>query len=134
MIKLETINIRTEQRVTLLDITKEVGKIVYRSNIKNGVCRLFVPHTTAGITINENADRSVKNDILSYMATLIPRNASFRHVEGNSDAHIKSTLVGSSLEIPIRKKTLMLGTWQGIMFAEFDGPHNRKLHVQIQGE
>jgi len=134
MIDLKTINVKTERREILVDITREIERIVSKSNIQNGVCRLFVPHTTAGITINENADRSIKDDVLNYMATLIPKNAGFRHIEGNSDAHIKSTLVGLSLEIPISNKSLMLGTWQGIMFAEFDGPRNRKLHVQIQGE
>ena len=117
-----------------MDITREIEKIVSESNIQNGVCRLFIPHTTAGITINENADPSVKNDIVNYLAKLIPQRAGFRHIEGNSDAHIKSTLVGPSLEILIHNKKLILGTWQGIMFAEFDGPRNRKLHVQIQGE
>ena len=134
MIDVKTINVRTERRETLLDITREIERIVSGSNIQNGVCRLFVPHTTAGITINENTDRSVKNDVLNYLATLIPKHAGFKHIEGNSDAHIKSTLVGISLEIPISNKSLMLGTWQGIIFAEFDGPRNRKLHVQIQGE
>ena len=134
MIELKTIGVKTERRETLVDITREIERIVSGSNIQNGVCRLFVPHTTAGITINENADRSVKHDVLNYMATLIPQNAGFRHIEGNSDAHIKSTLVGVSLEIPINNRTLMLGTWQGIMFAEFDGPRNRKLYIQIQGE
>ena len=134
MIELKTIDVKTERRETLLDITREIRKIVSESNVQNGVCRLFVPHTTAGITINENADPSVRNDVLNYMAKLIPQHAGFKHIEGNSDAHIKSTLVGVSLEIPVSNKSLMLGTWQGIMFAEFDGPRNRKLHIQIQGE
>ena len=134
MIELKTIDVKTERRETLLDITREIRKIVSESNVQNGVCRLFVPHTTAGITINENADPSVRNDVLNYMAKLIPQHAGFKHIEGNSDAHIKSTLVGVSLEILVSKKSLMLGTWQGIMFAEFDGPRNRKLHIQIQGE
>ena len=134
MIALKTISVKTERREAFVDITREVERIVSGSDIQNGVCRLFVPHTTAGITINENADRSVKHDFLNHMATLIPQLASFRHIEGNSDAHIKSTLVGVSLEIPISNKSLMLGTWQGIMFAEFDGPRTRRLHVQIQGE
>ena len=131
---MKTINVRTDRRETLLDITREIEGIVSGSNIENGVCRLFVPHTTAGITINENADRSVKHDFLDYMGMMIPQLASFRHIEGNSDAHIKSTLVGVSLEIPISNRSLMLGTWQGIMFAEFGGPRTRRLHVQIQGE
>lgn len=134
MIDLKKINVRTPQREILMDITREIEKIVSESNIHEGVCRLFVPHTTAGITINENADPSVKNDIVNYLAKLIPQSAGFRHMEGNSDAHIKSTLIGPSLEILIKNKRLVLGTWQGIMFAEFDGPRNRKLHIQIHGE
>ncbi len=134
MIDLKMININTPQREILMDITREINNIVSESNIQNGVCRLFVPHTTAGITINENADPSVKKDIINFLGKLIPQNAGFSHMEGNSDAHIKSTLVGPSLEILINNKRLVLGTWQGIMFAEFDGPRNRKLHIQLQGE
>lgn len=134
MIELKTININTPQREILMDITREINKIVSESNIQNGVCRLFVPHTTAAITINENADPSVKKDIINFLGKLIPQNAGFRHMEGNSDAHIKSTLVGPSLEILINNKRLVLGTWQGIMFSEFDGPRNRKLYIQLQGE
>lgn len=134
MIDLKKINVKTPQREILMDITREIEKIVSESNIQSNICRLFVPHTTAGITINENADPSVKNDIINYLAKLIPQSAGFRHMEGNSDAHIKSTLVGPSLEILIRNRKLLLGTWQGIMFAEFDGPRNRKLHIQIHGE
>lgn len=134
MIDLKMININTPQREILMDITREINNIVSESNIQNGVCRLFVPHTTAGITINENADPSVKKDIINFLGKLIPQNAGFGHMEGNSDAHIKSTLVGPSLEILINNKRLVLGTWQGIMFAEFDGPRNRKLHIQLQGE
>jgi len=134
MIDLNMININTPQREILMDITREINNIVSESNIQNGVCRLFVPHTTAAITINENADPSVKKDIINFLGKLIPQNAGFGHMEGNSDAHIKSTLVGPSLEILINNKRLVLGTWQGIMFAEFDGPRNRKLHIQLQGE
>lgn len=134
MIDLKMININTPQREILMDITREINNIVSESNIQNGVCRLFIPHTTAAITINENADPSVKKDIINFLGKLIPQNAGFRHMEGNSDAHIKSTLVGPSLEILINNKRLVLGTWQGIMFAEFDGPRNRKLHIQLQGE
>jgi secondary thiamine-phosphate synthase enzyme len=117
-----------------MDITREVEAVISDSDIENGVCKLFVPHTTAAITINENADPDVKIDIINFLRQLIPKNADFRHGEGNSDAHIKSTIVGPSLEILINKKRLVLGTWQGIMFSEFDGPRNRKLHIQLQGE
>ncbi len=134
MIELKTIRVKTPQREILVDLTSEIARNISESNIQNGVCRLFVPHTTAGITINENADPSVKSDIITYLAKLIPQRAGFKHMEGNSDAHIKSSIVGPSLEVIINKGKLVLGTWQGIMFAEFDGPRNRKLHIQIQGE
>jgi secondary thiamine-phosphate synthase enzyme len=134
MIELKTIRINTPKREILMDITREVEAVISDSDIENGVCKLFVPHTTAAITINENADPDVKIDIINFLRQLIPKNADFRHGEGNSDAHIKSTIVGPSLEILINKKRLVLGTWQGIMFSEFDGPRNRKLHIQLQGE
>ncbi|NHJ23717.1 MAG: YjbQ family protein [Candidatus Lokiarchaeota archaeon] len=131
-------NIRTPEREILIDISNEVSKIVRSANISNGICHIFIPHTTAGITINENADPSVTKDIITYLNKLIPQGGSlgyrFRHGEGNSDAHIKSSLVGTSLSIFIHEKRLMLGTWQGIYFSEFDGPRNRKVYVQIQGE
>ena len=138
MIIFEEFRVKTPQREILLEITNEVRKIVRNSNINEGVCRVFVPHTTAGITINENADRSVMKDVANYLNKLIPKGGSlgysFKHMEGNSDAHIKSSLTGSSIEILIHKRNLMLGTWQGIMFAEFDGPRNRKVFVQVEGE
>ncbi len=134
MILFEEISVNTKQREILTDISNEISRLVRKSNIKEGVCRIFVPHTTAGITINENADPSVKKDIINYLNQLIPQNAGFSHMEGNSDAHIKSSLIGVSLNVPIHKNNLTLGTWQGIMFAEFDGPRNRKVCVQISGE
>ena len=134
MIMFEEFDVKTPKREILIDLTSEVRKLVKNSNIKEGICRIFVPHTTAGITINENADPSVKKDIINYLNQLIPKNAGFSHVEGNSDAHIKSSLIGVSLNVPIHKNNLTLGTWQGIMFAEFDGPRNRKVCVQISGE
>ncbi len=118
----------------MLNITNEIRKITLTSGIKEGVCRIFVPHTTAGITINENADPSVIKDVINYLRKIIPQNANFSHSEGNSDAHIKSSLIGPSLDVIIHERRLMLGTWQGIMFAEFDGPRHRKVFVQIQGE
>jgi secondary thiamine-phosphate synthase enzyme len=134
MIIFEDLNIRTPKREILIDITSNIDKIVRESNIKEGVCRLFVPHTTAGITINENADPAVVKDIINYLAKLVPQNAGFSHGEGNSDAHIKSSLIGPSLDLIIHNGKLMLGTWQGIVFAEFDGPRQRNLFIQIQGE
>ncbi len=138
MIEFNELRVKTPEREVLLDITNEINNIVRKSNLKEGVCRIFIPHTTAGITINENADPSVIKDISSYLSKLVPKGGglgySFRHGEGNSDAHIKCTLTGHSVEVLIHEKRMMLGTWQGIMFAEYDGPRNRRVMVQIQGE
>ena len=133
MIIFQKLNVKTPKREVLIEITDEIRKIVRVSNIKEGVCRIFVPHTTAGATINENADPAVLKDIINYLRELVPKESNFSHMEGNSDAHIKSSLLGSSIEILIHKGSLVLGTWQGIMFAEFDGPRNRKYVIQIQG-
>ena len=138
MIAFEEFRVKTHEREGLLEITNEIKKIVRNSNINEGVCRVFVPHTTAGITINENADRSVMVDVVNFLSKLIPKGGSlgynFKHMEGNSDAHIKCSLMGQSIAILVHNGSLMLGTWQGIMFAEYDGPRNRKVFVQIEGE
>lgn len=138
MIKFEELKVKTPEREIILDITNEVSKIVKKYNIKEGICRVFIPHTTAGITINENADPSVMRDISNFLNKLIPKGGglgySFKHGEGNSDAHVKCSLTGHSVEIIIHENRLMLGTWQGIMFTEFDGPRNRRVYLQIQGE
>jgi len=138
MIVFEEFRVKTPQREILLEITDEIRKVVRNSNVKEGVCRVYVPHTTAAITINENADRSVMKDVTNYLNKLIPKGGglgySFKHLEGNSDAHIKCSLTGQSIELLIHEGSLMLGTWQGIMFAEYDGPRNRKVYVQIEGE
>ncbi|MFX1275104.1 MAG: secondary thiamine-phosphate synthase enzyme YjbQ [Promethearchaeota archaeon] len=137
MIKFNQINIKTPKRETLLDISNEINSLVRNSGIKEGTCRIFVPHTTAGITMNENADPNVLIDIINYLKILIPQNGgkyAFKHIEGNSDAHLKSSLIGTSLELIIHDGKIVLGTWQGIMFAEFDGPRNRKVIIQIIGE
>ncbi|MFW9818484.1 MAG: secondary thiamine-phosphate synthase enzyme YjbQ [Candidatus Thorarchaeota archaeon] len=138
MIRFDKFRLKTSSREILVDISNEVQKIVRSSNIQEGICRVFVPHTTAGITINENADPSVIKDISSFLCKLIPKGGglgySYRHREGNSDAHIKCSLTGHSVDIIIHENRLMLGTWQGIMFAEYDGPRNRRVYVQIQGE
>jgi len=128
---LEVVNIKTFQRVEFLNITSEVEKLVKGSEIVEGMCFLFVPHTTAGLTINENADPSVKNDIRLKINKMIPYNEEYTHSEGNSDAHIKSSLFGSSLNLIISGGKLILGVWQGIYFCEFDGPRNRNLYVKI---
>lgn len=138
MIFFEEFKVKTPEREILLDITSEISRIVRTSTVMEGVCRVFIPHTTAGVTINENADPSVKMDIRNFFEKLIPKGGrlgySFRHREGNSDAHIKCTLTGHTVEILIHEKRLMLGIWQGIYFAEYDGPRNRSVYVQIQGE
>ncbi|TFG06451.1 MAG: YjbQ family protein [Promethearchaeota archaeon] len=137
MIVFEELRVKTPKREVLVDITSDIKKIVQKSDINEGVCRIFVPHTTAGITINENADPAVKDDIINFLKVLIPQSGaeySFRHMEGNSDAHLKSSLTGPSLDVIIHDGRLILGTWQGLMFAEYDGPRNRKVYVQIQGD
>jgi secondary thiamine-phosphate synthase enzyme len=138
MIQFEEFSVKTSEREILMDITQEISSIVRDANISEGVCRVFIPHTTAGITINENADPSVIKDISNYLSKLVPKGGglgySFRHREGNSDAHIKCSLTGHSIELLVHQNRLMLGTWQGIMFAEYDGPRNRRVFVQIQGE
>jgi secondary thiamine-phosphate synthase enzyme len=127
---MQSVYINTPLREVLIDITKEVEEEVKKSGVKEGICVVFVPHTTAGITINENADPTVKEDILSALDKIIP-NISFKHLEGNSDAHIKASLVGSSVTVLIENGELVLGTWQGIYFCEFDGPRRRKVYIKI---
>ncbi|MDD5658526.1 MAG: secondary thiamine-phosphate synthase enzyme YjbQ [Actinomycetota bacterium] len=128
---MEIFNVKTSQRTDFIDITQAIEKKVKESRVNNGLCCLFVPHTTAALTINENADSSVKNDIELKLNALVPSEESYTHFEGNSDAHIKSTLVGSSLSIIINSGKLVLGTWQGIYFCEFDGPRNRNVYIKI---
>jgi secondary thiamine-phosphate synthase enzyme len=128
---MNTIKISTTKRTELIDITSRVEKIVKESKIKDGVCVVFCPHTTAGLTINENADPSVKKDILNHLEELVPQGKNYSHSEGNSDSHIKSSLLGSSLNIIIENNSLVLGTWQGIYFCEFDGPRQRQIYVKI---
>jgi len=115
-----------------MDITPLVRDIVHKSKIENGLCYVFVPHTTAGITINENADPSVRQDILTGLDKLVPWQGDYTHLEGNAAAHIKASLVGSSETIPIEKGDLVLGTWQGVFFAEFDGPRRREVWIKIK--
>ena len=114
----------------MIDITARVQTAVSESKVKDGLCLVFVPHTTAAVTINENADPDVKADILKKLAELVPENDNYAHSEGNSDAHVKSSLVGCSETIAIQNGKLVLGTWQGIIFCEFDGPRNRKALVK----
>lgn len=128
---LKRLEVKTRTRTELVDITGEVEKIVQESEIKEGVCCLFVPHTTAGITLNENADPSVRRDIIRELDKVIPFEDNYSHKEGNAAAHIKASLVGSSTTIFIEEGRLVLGTWQGIYLCEFDGPRLRKVLVKI---
>ena len=131
----ETFSISTKQRNQMIDITGQVRSFVSQSGITNGDAIVYCPHTTAAITINENADPSVPHDILLTLEELLPHHRTgYRHSEGNSDAHCKSSLLGCSEQILIKDKSLDLGTWQGIFFCEFDGPRSRKVMLQIRGE
>jgi len=127
--------VSTRTRCQMIDITSQVESIIRQSGITNGDAIVYCPHTTAAITINENADPSVRHDILLTLEELLPHyRPGYRHTEGNSDAHCKSSLVGCSRQILVKDKSLELGTWQGVFFCEFDGPRSRKVLVQIRGE
>ena len=126
---MEKINIKTTNRSDLIDITDKVQSMVSQNKIKDGVCFMFCPHTTAGLTINENADPSVRKDILKELNKIIPFDDNYAHSEGNAAAHIKASLVGASINVIISGGALALGTWQGIYFCEFDGPRQREIWV-----
>ncbi len=129
------LSVSTSCRNQMLNITHQVEQIVSQSGIQDGIVTVFCPHTTAGITINENADPDVCHDILLTLNKLLPQNLpGYRHCEGNSDAHVKSSLVGCSRQVMLNKGSLVLGTWQGLFFCEFDGPRTRSIHVQIMGQ
>jgi secondary thiamine-phosphate synthase enzyme len=129
---IEKISVSSRSREEFIDITGQVRQTVKKSGVRDGLCVVYVPHTTAGLTVNENADPSVSRDILAALGRLVPRDdPDYRHAEGNSDSHIKSTLVGFSHIIPISNSSLTLGTWQGIFFCEFDGPRRRSALIQI---
>lgn len=128
---MDKFHVTTHSREEFIDITDEVKAILERCGIKEGMCTVYVPHTTAAVTINENADPSVRKDILNELNKLVPRDDRYTHMEGNAAAHIKTTLVGSSISVPVFGGELALGTWQGIYFCEFDGPRRREVFVQI---
>ena len=128
------LSVKTRQRTELIDITSSINQLIQKSGTEQGLCMVYVPHTTAAVTINESADPSVKSDILMILNQIIPWEANYRHLEGNSPAHIKSTLVGSSELVAIDNQRLILGTWQGIFFCEFDGPRSeRRIFVTVLG-
>lgn len=128
---IETLNVATHSQTEMLDLTSEVQQIVSKHGVSEGICHLYVPHTTAGLTINENADPSVRRDMLMELNKIVPFHDKYTHAEGNSAAHIKASLVGNSLSIFIEDGRLVLGTWQGIYFCEFDGGRRRKLLLKI---
>ncbi len=125
------LTVPTGSRVQLVDVTARVAEELSRSMVKSGVCYLYVPHTTAGLTINENADPDVKSDILMTLRKAVPDSLPYEHVEGNSPAHVKASLVGSSIVVPVEDGRLRLGRWQGITFCEFDGPRTRRVWIKI---
>ena len=125
------ITINTKSKVSMEDITSKVREVIKNHNIKDGICVLFVPHTTAAVTINENADPDVVRDILYALDKTFPKSSSYKHIEGNSHAHLKASSLGSSQTIIVCDGRLLLGTWQGIYFCEFDGPRRRQVCVQI---
>jgi len=124
-------SVKTNSQTELIDITVSVQDAVQKSGLEKGLCFVFIPHTTAAVTINESADPSVKSDMLKVINQVIPWEAGYRHMEGNSPAHIKSTLVGASELIAVERGRLVLGTWQGIFFCEFDGPRTRKVNMSF---
>ena len=128
---IKEMSVKTSSRVELMDITHLVEKVVSGSKIKSGSCTVYVPHTTAAVTINENADPSVRSDITKELNKIIPFDDNYSHLEGNAAAHIKASIIGSSETILIDGGSLVLGTWQGIFFCEFDGPRNRKVLVKV---
>ncbi|MCP4681717.1 MAG: YjbQ family protein [Desulfobacterales bacterium] len=125
-----SISVKTKSRIQMLDITASVQKEVSRIGVDDGICVVYVPHTTAGISINEGADPAVCHDIITKLNDIVPADAGYRHMEGNSDSHIKTSIMGSSATVLIESGRLVLGTWQRIFFCEFDGPRSRKVYVK----
>jgi len=131
----KTFSVNSKKRCEMIDITDKVQSVVRDAGVSAGDCIIYCPHTTAAITINENADPSVVHDILLTLEELVPhRRAGYRHYEGNSDSHVKSSLLGCSEQVLISNGSVVLGTWQGIYFCEFDGPRSRKVFIQVRGE
>ncbi|HOG17050.1 MAG: hypothetical protein A4E73_00857 [Syntrophaceae bacterium PtaU1.Bin231] len=129
------ISLRTIQRFEMIDITGRVRKLLRETGLQTGLCIVYVPHTTAGVTINENADPDVPADILATLNRIVPLDNAYRHREGNSAAHVKAAIVGASQAVPVEAGDLALGTWQALFFCEFDGPRNRKAYVRfLKGE
>jgi secondary thiamine-phosphate synthase enzyme len=129
--KSERMTVRSRKRADVIDITERVQEVVRDSGVQTGLCQVYVPHTTAGVFINENADPDVMDDFLVTLDRLVPWENDYRHAEGNAAAHIKASLIGTSQTVPVRDGRLALGRWQGIYFAEFDGPRERQLQVTV---
>jgi secondary thiamine-phosphate synthase enzyme len=129
--KSERMTVRSRKRADVIDITERVQEVVRDSGVETGLCQVYVPHTTAGVFINENADPDVMDDFLVTLDRLVPWENDYRHAEGNAAAHIKASLIGTSQTVPVRDGRLALGRWQGIYFAEFDGPRERQLQVTV---
>lgn len=127
----QTITVKTGSKTELIDITRHIEEALRSEGVDEGICMLFVPHTTAAITINESADPSVKSDILLVLNKIVPWKEAYNHLEGNSPAHIKSSIIGASEIIVVEGGRLKLGTWQGVFFCEFDGPRSRKVHIRL---
>jgi secondary thiamine-phosphate synthase enzyme len=128
---IQTFQVRTSAQTEFIDITRSVQEAVKKTGVEDGICIVFIPHTTAAVTINENADPSVVHDIVMELNKIVPFKDQYHHMEGNSPAHIKASLVGCSEIVFVESGKLVLGTWQGIFFCEFDGPRNRKVHVKV---
>ena len=126
-----TLQVKTSSRTDMVDITAMVQKEVSGQRVEDGICMVYVPHTTAGVTINEGADPAVCRDIMAKLDDMVPRDAGYRHMEGNSDSHIKASLMGSSVSIMVERGRLVLGTWQKIYFCDFDGPRTRKVYLKV---
>ena len=131
---MKTIQIRTSERVQLIDITSTVQAYVSERGTQNGIITIYVPHTTCGITINEHADPDVVRDLKMQLGKLAPENAGYHHYEGNSDSHVKSSLIGTSETVIISNNQMILGTWQGIFLCDFDGPRTRNVHLKIMAD
>ncbi|MFO0754645.1 MAG: secondary thiamine-phosphate synthase enzyme YjbQ [Thermodesulfovibrionales bacterium] len=127
----KTLNVKSRSKTELIDITEEIRRIIAEEGVKDGLCSIYVPHTTAGITINEGADPAVKRDVLVSLSRLVPFEGDYQHMEGNSAAHIKAALVGTSQTLLIEEGKPLLGTWQSVYFCEFDGPRHRRVLVKM---
>lgn len=129
-----SVDIKTRTTVEFQDITSRINRIITDSGVESGICYVFAPHTTAGITVNEHADPSVVTDITEYLEETVPQHRKYRHLEGNSPAHIKAMILGDSETLIIENGKLKLGTWQGVFFGEFDGPRSRHIYVKITAD